>query len=131
MSTVSNVSDRHASSSGDVSEDRQPLYILFRLYTLVMESVHPYQILLSVQQDLCGLKQCALKGPNEDRTPSHRIADYYSWMAWKKFTLLLADKTWTVARFKEVAIKNYISTAHKYLCRLNVFDAHINKPLSK
>jgi len=96
-----------------------PLFALYRVYCDLMEHVHPYQILYTVQQDLCGLRQCVTKGPNEDRTPPHRTNDYYAWMAWKRWTLMLTDKTWsTQQRFKEVAVKNYIATAHKYLVRL-------------
>ena len=116
MSSVSN-----PTLGQNMSSVSNPLHVLFAVYCAVMESVHPYQILLTVQQDLCGLKQCVQKGPNEDRTPSPRIRDYYAWMTWKKFTLMLMDKTWTAQRFKEVAIKNYISTAHKYLCRLGLY----------
>src|SRR5207249_2760314 len=106
--------------AADTTDQQQPLYLLFHLYCSVMDGIHSHQILMSVQQDLCGLKQCALKVPNEDRVPSHRIDDYYAWMTWKKFTLSLADRTWTNRRFKEVAMKNYIATAQKYLTRLNL-----------
>lgn len=97
-----------------------PLYVLFRVYDTVMSQIDPNRILLSVQQDLCGLKQCALHGVNEDKVPPQNIANYYEWSSYKRLSAILSGKTWTPERFREVAMKNYIATAHRYLCRLKL-----------
>jgi hypothetical protein len=100
----------------------QPLTLLYRLYCKVIDALHVESKLYSMQSELCGLRQCVEKGANVDKSPAYGIANYYSWWTWKKFTLLFhSSQAWTPDKFKEMAMKRYIATAHLYLCTLELY----------
>jgi hypothetical protein len=94
---------------------------MFNIYVGIVENLHPFSLLSQVKNELQGYRDCVTKGPNGDKLPPKDLKEgeeFYRWSYWKNCSILLKKKTWTTNKFKEAAIKQYISIAKKYVSRL-------------
>jgi hypothetical protein len=98
------------------------LQTLFNAYVKTIDTIHPTQMLHKVKIDLCGLKECATKGPTEDKVPSYSFTpdEYYAWDAWRKYSDRLTEENLTGDKLKSIAMKSYITKAHAYLTHLKL-----------
>lgn len=106
---------------GKEYDTKQPLYVMFEIYTKVIDALHPFSLLTRVKDKLSGYRDCVEKGPNSDATPPPDLRegeDYYRWESWRDCTAALRKKTWTPNKFKEAAIKKYIAISRKYLLKV-------------
>ena len=104
-------------------DTKKPLYVIYKVYTMTMDNVPPSSLLTRVKMELDGYRDCVQKGPNPETilpTTLSKGAEFYRWETWRDCTCILNRKTWTPNKFKEAAIKKYISIAQKYLVRLEV-----------
>jgi hypothetical protein len=101
---------------------KSALYTMYTIHTMMIDKLHPYCLLTSIKQQLGGYRDCVEKGANPDTIPPMTLSqgdEFYKWEAWRDCTCILTKEAWTPNKFKDAAIKKYISIARKYLAKLH------------
>lgn len=94
-----------------------PLIIAYNMTLTIIEKLNPYNILQETADELSGYQSCIQKGMNTDKLPPTELGEgeaFYKWCHWKKCSLELNKNAWTPNKFKEEAMKRYITIAEKY-----------------
>ena len=98
---------------------QKPLLVLYEIYKKIMNLIPICSMLRRTEYDLIGIKLCVEKGANPDKSPDHSIhmnRAYYSWFAWRKYTILLTEKcVKNNFSFTDTALLEFIGVSQNYL----------------
>ena len=118
-SNINIINDINSENNDNKEFDtNHPLYKMFEIYVRIIEKLPSYCLLTNVKNELQGYKDCVLKGRNLDKLPPKELGDgkeYYLWSYWHTCTFVIGKKAWNKNKFKELAVKQYISIARDYI----------------
>jgi hypothetical protein len=95
-----------------------PLSISYKVLLETIEEMNPLSLMTETKNELQGYKDCIDLGPNNDRTAPENLSgrdDFYRWSKWHTCTVCLKEKAWTLAQFKEAALRKYVTIANRYI----------------